>query len=74
MSLEAVVGVLVFAVANFLFLLAVSFIIWMAVDAAKGDKYWWIVLVIGVPLIGATVYFFVEKKHEYSTLDTKEQP
>ncbi len=65
MSLESIVGVLVFAVVNFLFLLGLSFIFWMAVDAAKGDKYWWVVLILGVPLIGGIVYFFVEKKHDY---------
>lgn len=65
MSLESIVGIIVFAVVNFLFLLALSFILWMAVDAAKGDKYWWMVLILGVPLVGSIVYFFVEKKHDY---------
>jgi hypothetical protein len=73
MSLEALVGVLVFAILNFLFLLILSFMVWMAVDAAKGDKYWWIVLILGLPLIGGVVYFFVEKKHDYSKIEVQEQ-
>lgn len=68
-SLLSVVGILVFAIANLLFLLALSFIFWMAVDAAKSDKYWWVVFVIGMPLVGGIVYYFVEKKHDYMKLD-----
>lgn len=43
-----------------------SFIIWMAVDAAKQDRFWWMVLIIGVPIVGAGAYYFTEKKHEYA--------
>ena len=68
MSLVIFIGVLIFAIANIIGLLGISFILWMAVDAAKTDKYWWIVLIVGVPLIGAIIYFFVEKKHEYAKI------
>lgn len=47
------------------YVLAISFTAWMAVDAAKQDRFLWLVLIVGVPLIGPVVYFFVEKKHEY---------
>jgi hypothetical protein len=67
------VGVLVFAVTNFIFLLILSFIFWMAVDAAKEDKYWWVVFILGIPVIGGIVYMFVEKKHDYLKLSKKEQ-
>lgn len=46
-----------------------SFIIWMAVDAAKADKFWWLVLIVGVPIVGATVYYFTEKRHDYARLN-----
>lgn len=68
MSLAIFIGVLVFAIANIICILGISFILWMVVDAAKGDKYWWVVLIIGVPLIGGAIYFFVEKKHEYAKI------
>lgn len=47
------------------YVLIISFTAWMVVDAAKQDRFWWVVLVVGVPVVGPTVYFFVEKKHEY---------
>lgn len=48
-----------------LYILVIAFTLWMAVDASKQDRFWWVVLVVGVPIIGPLVYFFVEKKHEY---------
>lgn len=51
-----------------LYIMALSFILWMAVDAGKNDKFWWIVIIVGVPGIGALVYFFVEKKGDYMKL------
>ncbi len=48
--------------------MALSFILWMAVDAGKNDKFWWMVVIVGVPGIGAVVYFFVEKKGDYFKL------
>lgn len=42
-----------------------SFSIWMLVDAAKQDRFWWIAIILGVPIIGPAVYYFTEKKHEY---------
>jgi hypothetical protein len=48
------------------YLLAFAFIFWMAVDAGKQDRFWWIVFILGVPVVGAAVYYFTEKKHEYA--------
>lgn len=48
------------------YILVISFILWMAIDAAKQDRYWWIVLITGVPIVGASVYYFTEKKHIYA--------
>ena len=44
------------------------FIIWMSIDAIKGGKLFWLLAILGVPLIGAVIYFFVEKKREYMKL------
>lgn len=51
-----------------LYIMVLSFILWMAVDAGKNDKFWWMVVIVGVPGIGAAVYFFVEKKGDYFKL------
>ncbi len=48
------------------YLLFFSFILWMAVDAAKQDRFFWVVVVLGVPFIGAVAYYFTEKKHDYA--------
>lgn len=44
-----------------------TFIIWMAIDAGKQDKFFWMIIIIGIPLIGSIVYYFVEKKKDYMT-------
>jgi Flp pilus assembly protein TadB len=38
----------------------------MAVDAGKQDRFWWLTVVIAVPVIGPAAYYFTEKKHEYA--------
>jgi hypothetical protein len=55
-------SVFIFSALNFFLLLFISFIFWMAVDAAQHDKYWWIVLIFGIPLLGALAYFVLEKR------------
>lgn len=47
-------------------MLVIAFTIWMVVDAAKQDRFWWVLIVIGIPFIGPAAYFFTEKKHEYA--------
>lgn len=48
------------------YVFGVSLMIWMLVDAAKTDKYWWIALMVALPVVGSLVYFFVEKEHDYA--------
>ena len=48
------------------YLIVGSFLVWMFVDAAKQDRFWWIVIILGVPVIGAAEYYLTEKKHEYA--------
>ena len=73
MATAVLIGVIVFTFINFVFVLLFSFTLWMAVDAAKGDKFWWIVLILGLPLVGPTVYFFVEKKQDYLKITTEQK-
>ncbi len=47
-------------------MLLIAFTLWMAIDAGKQDRFWWVVLIIGIPFVGSAVYFFTEKKHEYA--------
>jgi uncharacterized membrane protein YeiB len=54
-----------------LYILAIAFTLWMVVDASKQDRFWWVVLIVGVPLVGPCTYFFVEKKHEYAKVPIK---
>ncbi len=44
----------------------IAFTLWMVVDAAKQDRFWWVVIIWGVPGIGPAVYYLTEKKHEYA--------
>ena len=59
-------GLLLVAVYLF-YIVPASFIIWMAVDAAKQDKFFWLIIIVGIPLVGSVVYYFVEKKKDYMT-------
>lgn len=68
MTFASAIGLLVFAIANLLLLFALSFMVWMVIDAGRQDKFWWIVFILGFPIVGAIVYFFVEKKHDYMKL------
>ena len=52
------------------YILLISFTVWMSVDAGKQDRYWWIVLIIGVPVIGPAAYYLTEKKHEYAKTES----
>lgn len=49
----------------FSYVVLIAFTIWMLVDAAKQDRFWWLVVMIMVPVVGSAVYYFTEKKHEY---------
>jgi ABC-type nickel/cobalt efflux system permease component RcnA len=52
------------------FIIVLSFMTWMAVDAGKQDRFWWVVMILGVPFIGGAVYYFTEKKHEYAKAES----
>jgi ABC-type nickel/cobalt efflux system permease component RcnA len=76
-----VLGGIMSIVVAFCYVLLIAFTVWMAVDAAKQDRFWWLTVVIGVPVIGPAAYYFTEKKHEYArapihhlhTSETEEQ-
>lgn len=68
MTFASIIGLLVFAAVNLILLFAISFMLWMVIDAGKQDKFWWIAFILALPVVGAVVYFFVEKKHEYMKL------
>ena len=63
--LNFIVGSFVTFVVVACYLVTASFTIWMMIDAGKQDRFWWLTLIIGIPVIGAAVYYFSEKKHEY---------
>ena len=60
--LEVVMTLIVYGA----YIMFFAFTLWMVVDAGKQDRFWWMVLIIGIPFIGSGVYFFTEKKHEYA--------
>lgn len=64
--LEAMMTVIVYG--SYIFVIA--FTLWMAIDAGKQDRFWWMVLILGIPFVGSGVYFFTEKKHEYAKADS----
>ena len=68
MILDTLINFLLQAVVVFMFVFVVSFIFWMAIDAAKQDKFWWLMVIVGVPFVGSVVYYFVEHEHDYAKL------
>ena len=40
------------------YVLVLTFTLWMAIDAGKQDRFWWLTIIIGVPVIGAATYYF----------------
>lgn len=63
---QIILGILLELIVLGSYLIVASFLIWMFVDAAKQDRFWWIVIILGVPVVGAAVYYLTEKKHEYA--------
>lgn len=61
-----ILGALATLVVYGAYILLIAFTLWMAVDAGKQDRFWWVVLIVGIPVIGSAVYFITEKKHEYA--------
>jgi NADH:ubiquinone oxidoreductase subunit 6 (subunit J) len=71
-ALLVLVGVVFGFVAQVLvyvaYIVSLSFMLWMIVDAAKQDKYIWLAIMVALPVVGSIVYFFVEKEHEYEKI------
>lgn len=74
-------NLLISLVVTVCYIVLISFTLWMAIDAGKQDRFWWLTLVLGLPVIGPAVYYFTEKKHDYAkapvhhvhTSETEEQ-
>lgn len=58
-------GALVTFIVAACYIIMIAFTVWMLIDAGKQDRFWWLTVIVGVPVIGAAVYYFTEKKHEY---------
>ncbi len=52
------------------FIVVFAFMAWMAIDAGKQDRFWWVFLILWVPFVGAIAYYFTEKKHEYAKAES----
>lgn len=59
-------GTLITLIVIVCYIIAIAFTLWMIVDAGKQDRFWWLTIIIGVPVIGPIAYYFTEKKHEYT--------
>ena len=62
---QIIFGALMLLVVAASYIIMIAFTIWMLIDAGKQDRFWWLVVIIGIPVIGPAVYYFTEKKHEY---------
>ena len=72
---QEIVGMIVNAITLMVvysaYIVLFSFIFWMIVDAAKQDRFWWVVIILGLPVVGSVVYFYTEKKHEYAKIASR---
>ena len=50
------------------FFFVVTFIARMALHAIKTKKIIWLLGIILFPFIGATLYYFIEEKHDYAKI------
>ena len=48
------------------FFLYITFIVRMALIAWKTKHFIWLLGIICFPFIGATLYYFIEEKHDYA--------
>lgn len=55
-----------------LYVMLFVFVLLMLIDALRSRKYWWVVIILFLPFVGATAYFFIEKKGDYMKLPKKE--
>jgi hypothetical protein len=63
---QLIFGLLVTFIVAACYIIMIAFTVWMVVDAGKQDRFWWLTVIIGVPIIGSAAYYFTEKKHEYT--------
>ena len=56
-----------------LYVIVASFIMWMAIDAGKKDNFLWLVFILGIPVVGAIAYYFVDKKRDYIKIPKQEE-
>ncbi|MBP6948764.1 MAG: hypothetical protein KBC41_00345 [Candidatus Pacebacteria bacterium] len=66
---DIILSAFIMCVVVFCYIVTISFVVWMIVDSAKQDRFWWLVGIIGVPIIGATIYYLTEKKHQYRQIE-----
>lgn len=59
------IGILAVVITLATYVFSLCFIVWMMIDALMSRKYLWFFGILVFPLIGAIVYFFTEKKHDY---------
>lgn len=68
--IATIIGAMMTLITYGAFIIVLSFMAWMVVDAGKQDRFWWVVIILGVPFIGGVVYYFTEKKHEYAKAES----
>lgn len=75
--ISGIIAVLFGAILMFLlytmYVIVASFIMWMAIDAGKKDNFLWLVFILGIPVVGAIAYYFVEKKRDYIKIPKQEK-
>jgi hypothetical protein len=67
-TLQVLVSLFMMTVVAPVYIFSIAFIVWMVIDSGKQDKFWWLVFIIGIPFVGAVIYFFVEKKGDYAKI------
>lgn len=65
-----IIGAVMTLIVYVSYIIIIAYTVWMAVDAAKQDRFWWVVIIFGVPIIGSVAYYFTEKKHVYAVAPT----
>jgi hypothetical protein len=64
-SIGMVFSLLIVVLILFVYVSIISFMIWMVVDAAKNDKILWVLIIVGLPVVGSIIYYFTEKKEDW---------
>lgn len=64
-------GILAVVITLATYVFTLGFIILMMIDSLKNGKILWFVGIVLFPLVGAVVYYFTEKKHDYAKVDER---